>query len=68
MQYGLGISEREWCDYVMYCPFIKDIYPLIVVRVERDEKEIKELNEGVDKFIKDMFYLLSEVKNGSGVK
>ena len=62
MQWGLFICEREWCDYVMYCPYIeKKVDPLLVIRVERDEKEIKELDKGANLFIEEMQSLLIKV-------
>jgi len=61
MQYGLGISGREFCDYVVYCSKIKDASPLIIIRVERDEKEIKDLMEGSEVFIKEMLELYKKI-------
>ena len=65
MQWGMSICERQWCDYVMYCPYIeKKVDPLLVIRVERDEKEIKELDEGANLFIEEMQSLLIRVMKG----
>ena len=30
---GLVVCERQWCDFVSYCPGIKPL----VIRVERDD-------------------------------
>jgi len=62
MQWGLKRSGRQWCDYVMYCPYLKGDYdPMIVIRLERDEKEIEFLEAGADEFIKDMISLFLRV-------
>ena len=61
MQWGLYICEKEWCDFVVYSPFVK-VYPLIIQQVERDEKEIKELADGADKFIAEMLEMYNKVK------
>lgn len=62
MQWGLSLCEKDYCDYILYCPYIeKKADPLIIVRVERDEKEIKELHEGADLFIQEMQTLLLRV-------
>jgi len=62
IMWGLSICKREYCDYTLYCPYIeKKADPLIVIRVERDEKEIKELHEGADLFILEMQTLLLRV-------
>jgi hypothetical protein len=58
MLWGLRISGREWCDYVVFCPYIKDVDPLLVTRVQRDEKEIKELDSGADEFISEMLSMV----------
>ena len=43
MMWGLKRSGRVWCDYSVFCPYVKEIDPLMVIRVQRDEKEIAEL-------------------------
>ena len=62
MQYGLFISGRLWCDYAVYCPAIKEVLPLIIRRLVRDEKEIAELDEGSKSFIGEMLEMLDRVK------
>lgn len=64
MQWSLKRSSRQWCDYVMYCPYLKDdIYPMVTVRIERDEKEIEFLESGADDFIKDLQDLFLRVRS-----
>lgn len=43
---GLWVSEREWLDFVSYCPGM----PLFVKRVYRDETQIANLAELVERF------------------
>ena len=65
MQYGMGVCNREWCDYIMYCPAVeKTVDPLFVIHVQRDEKEIEWLNAECDKFINDMKSLLLTIMKG----
>jgi len=46
MQMQLLISEREWCDYVVFSvDFSKQI---VIKRVEPDEKMFKKLNAGLE--------------------
>jgi hypothetical protein len=45
-QGGLWVSEREWIDFVSYCPGL----PLFVKRVHRDEALIKKYAEAVERF------------------
>ena len=70
IQWGLHIAEREWCDFIHACwiyegveiiPRYEDI-PIRTKRVYRDEKLIKELDEGAEKFINEMFMIISKIK------
>jgi len=61
IQWGLSICEREWCDFVSFCPEIVD-RPILIVSAQRDEKLIKELHEGADKFITEMLKIVNKVK------
>lgn len=49
-QGGLWISEREWIDFISYWPGM----PLFVKRAYRDEKQIKEISERVERFYEEM--------------
>ena len=42
-QSGLWIAEREWCDFISYCPMM----PLFVKRVYRDEAMIETVSDKV---------------------
>jgi len=46
VQGQLWVAEREWCDFVSYCPKL----PLFVKRVYRDEPTIKKIAVAVDQF------------------
>lgn len=43
IQGSLWVTGREWWDYVSYHPIFPDPFKLAIVRVERNEKAIKEL-------------------------
>jgi len=62
MQWGLSISNREWCDYVVYCPYIQDACNFLQKRVTRDEKEIVDLEAGASVFIGEMLDLYNRIK------
>jgi len=63
IQWGLHICESEWCDFVSYSPLVKD-RPIWIKRTGRDEKLIKELDEGADKFITELLMIVERIKNG----
>jgi len=43
----LWVCEREWCDFASYSPFFSDNAQLVVRRIYRDDKAIKELESAV---------------------
>ena len=58
VQGQLWISEREWCDFVSFDPRINGEASYFCIRVERDEKKIKEIEQAVIKFQDDLFATL----------
>lgn len=50
MQFGLWVSDRDWCDYVSYWPGM----PLFVHRVERDAKLIVDIKTELVAFYAEM--------------
>ena len=60
VQGQLWVAEKSWCDWISYCPAIKD-RPYFCVRVERDEKYIKDLSEAVDKFVKELQEMIENI-------
>jgi len=61
INWGLFITQRQYCDFISWSPLVTD-YPIWIKRVERDEKVIKELNEGADKFIDELKSLVLKIK------
>ena len=61
IQWGLHICERQWCDFISYSPLIS-CQPIFIIRVERDENLIAELDEGADKFIEEMLLIVKQIK------
>ena len=63
IQWGLFICQIDYCDFVSYSPLVKD-RPIWIKRTGRDEKLIKELDEGADKFITELLMIVERIKNG----
>jgi len=61
MQWGLYVCERQWCDFTSYSPLIID-KPIWIKRIERDEKLIKQLDEGADRFLEELATLIRKFK------
>ena len=60
VQWGLA-CKRQYCDFVSYCPEIKS-RPLYIIRVERDDTLIKEMDEAADLFLREMLTIIKRVK------
>ncbi len=52
VQGQLWVTGYEWCDFVSYNPL--STQPLFRIRVKRDEKLIKEIEDGVNVFVEQM--------------
>lgn len=48
---GLLITDRNWCDFLSYCPGM----PPLLVRVDRDDKYIAKLKSGLDAFLTKLY-------------
>ena len=51
MQWQMACTERQWCDFASYDPRLPIEMQLHVVRVERDDKLIAELEEKTAAFL-----------------
>ena len=47
MQGNLWITGRQWCDFVSFHPFVPKALQFHVVRYERDEDVIEEIQERI---------------------
>lgn len=57
-------TDTEFCDFVSYCPYVSKSKQLKILRVYRDENEIKLLSERIDlgvTYMKELLALLSKV-------
>lgn len=50
--WGLFVCERDWSDYIQYCPEMErmGLNPIIIDRIERDENEIDSLVSAYNQF------------------
>jgi len=53
MQWQMYCSGRQWCDFMSYDYRLKE-YPAFIKRIFRDEDMIKEIQEEVDKALKEI--------------
>ena len=72
VQWGLWVCDREWADYIQYCPELADNgIPPIIQRIYRDEKPKskreqhvtgKDLDEAAEKFISEMLAIVEKIR------
>lgn len=51
IQGHLEYGQKEWCDFVSYCPEMPDNKQLHIVRVLRDEEMIKDMKKRIEEFL-----------------
>jgi putative phage-type endonuclease len=61
MQWLMACSGRLWCDFVSYCPALGVDLQLHVIKVERDDKMIKELETAVILLNKDVLSTIAQL-------
>lgn len=61
VQGNLWVAERDWWDFVSYCPQVINS-PFFCVRIKRDEDYIRKLESEVNQFIADMNALIQEIE------
>ena len=69
MQWQMACTTRKWCDFVSFDPRLPKELQLFVLRVERDDEYIAELEKEVRKFLQeleDKITKLNELKEKNG--
>jgi putative phage-type endonuclease len=63
MQWQMACTGRAWCDFVSFDPRFPEHLQLFVVRVERDQKFIDELEREVSAFLEEVNDMVSKLNN-----
>ena len=64
MMWQMACCNRQWNVFVSYCPDFPEPLDLFVVRVDRDEKLISEMEAEAQKFLAEVDALTIRLKNG----
>ena len=62
MQWQMACTGRQWCDFVSLNPDFPENLQLFVVRVDRDDTIIQELEDGVKKFLSEVDETIVKLK------
>lgn len=54
MQTQMCVTGRQWCDFVSYDPRMPERSQLLIVRIDRDEQFIEELEKEVKQFLSEV--------------
>ena len=63
VQGNLFCTERDWCDFVSFNPNFKEQQKLLIVKVYRDEKYIKSLEDGLQQLTELKNNIYEKIKN-----
>lgn len=66
MMWQMACTGRKWCDFVSYDPSQNDKMQLFIKRFERDEKEIKHLENEVEIFLNEVKATVEELEKKFG--
>lgn len=61
-QWQMACTGRQWVDYVSYCPDLPEEMQLYIVRIERDNEMIAELESGIIDFQAELKTRIEELK------
>lgn len=62
MQWQMACSSRAWCDFVSFDPRLPEHLQMLVIRVERDDQCIKELEAEVRDFLVEVEQKVQQLK------
>jgi putative phage-type endonuclease len=62
MQWQMACTGRKWCDFVSFDPRMPENLQLCVIRVNRDDKKIEEIEKEVIKFLSEIDQKITQLK------
>ena len=66
VQGQLWITDRQWCDFISFDPRLPQNAQMIIVRVQRDNEYIRELEEELTQFLDEVEQQVNFVTNYKG--
>jgi hypothetical protein len=65
MQCQMAVTGRQWSDFVSFDPRLPPDLQLFVARLDRDVAYIMSMEEEVDKFLKEVDTMFTQLKERS---
>ncbi len=50
----MWVTGRKWCDFISYDPRLPEDLQMIVIRLERNEKQVNQLDEDIQEFLSEV--------------
>lgn len=66
VQGQLWMTDRKWCDFVSFDPRLPENAQMIIIRVERDDDFIRNLQFELENFLKEVHEQVEFIKNYKG--
>lgn len=66
MQFQLACTGRKWCDFVSYDPRLPESMSLFVARIERNDKDIAEMEIAIKAFLAELDQKVTELTTRYG--
>jgi len=63
MLWQMACTGRAWCDFVSFDPRLPQDLQLFVVRLQRDDKAIQEMEKEVRKFLEEVDAVIDQLKS-----
>lgn len=63
MLWQMACADARWCDFVSFDPRLPEDLQLFVVRFNRDEERIEEMEEEVERFLAEVDATLASLRN-----
>jgi hypothetical protein len=54
MQAQMAVTNRDWCDFISFDPRMPERSQLLIVRVDRDDTFIAEMEEQIKQFLSEV--------------
>jgi hypothetical protein len=54
MQAQMAVTGKDWCDFVSFDPRMPERSQLLIVRVDRDDAFISEMEEQIKQFLSEV--------------
>jgi len=61
MQWQMACTEREWCDFVSFCPSLPLEMQLFRQRVDRDVEQVEEIAAAIANFLNEVAALEADL-------